>query len=62
MIIMYIFFSIIGAFFTYVGIDTIVYASGNICHVILGAIYAIGGVILIGYIGADACDYYGWEW
>lgn len=58
MIIVHILFSIIGAAFIYFGIDTVLYAGRNLFPI--GAAYAVGGVALIWYMAADACDHYGW--
>lgn len=61
MIIIYTLLSFIGAYFIYYGIDTIVYNTQSIACMVLGGAYALGGLFLIAYIGADACDYYGWR-
>lgn len=58
MIIFHILFSLLGASFIYFGIDTILYAGRNLIP--LGVAYAVGGVVVIGYMGADASDHYGW--
>ena len=61
MIIIYFLFSLVGAYFIYFGIDTVLTESHDVGCVVLGAAYALGGLFLVAYIGADACDYYGWR-
>lgn len=60
MIIIHILFSLVGAYFIYFGIDTVLTESHDIGCVVLGAVYALGGVLLILYMGAEACEHYRW--
>ena len=60
MIIIHILFSLVGAYFIYFGVDTVLTENHDIACVVLGGGYALIGVFLIGYMGADACAYYRW--
>lgn len=60
MIIIYFLFSLVGAHFIYFGIDTVLTETDSVACVVLGAVYALGGIFLIGYMGAEAGEYYRW--
>ena len=61
MIIMHILYSLFGAYYVYAGIDMMLTEWHNIWCALLGGAYALAGILLIAYMGADACDHYGWR-
>ena len=60
MIIISILFALLGAYFIYFGIDTVLYMGTNIWYALLGGAYAIGGTFMIAYIAVETCDHYRW--